>query len=288
MHELEEHVRLGDIIIKWSGTLIALGMMMPGCATPNLFQFQNIGYFTSSSAQAQLGNVGTMSASDGFGFQRAAFLSDCQDAMLPVSIDATVMGLVAIRRGFGPGTRTKDLSARLGIPVTQVENTRILLLSINPLDAQRAASTWPAECKNMVARNVDRARVILSVAVLVSSSQLTQNDMGTSLSASVAPRGHVTLTIHGKKTRQELIAPQQVFAWRSGHFCWPLSTDGAPVLRSDDDGYADCPNEFALTAPPGSPWSIVPAAAKEDVVEEVALESDSMEQEDSEPESAAE
>ena len=233
-------------------------LLFVGCASPRLFSFQNINYFIASSGQAQLGNLGLMTSTDGLGFQRVGFLSDCQNTTVPVSIDATMHGLLPIQNAFGAGTKAKELSALLGVPRDDLEKSSVLLFSVNPLDAQQQVASWPDACRNLVARNPGRARMVISVAVLLPHRILAPEATSSRLTAEVAPRGYLKLTVHGRKSVELSVPPQAVFAWRSGHFCWPEEGDGGPVLRADDPGFATCPEQYDDSAQPGSPWSVEP------------------------------
>lgn len=232
---------------------------MTSCSSPRIFSFQDIHYYTSSSAQAQLGNLGLMSAEDGFGFQRAAFLSDCQEQGLVASVDATIHGMLPLQNAFGAGTRAKALSALLGVPVDTLNDYRVLLFSLNRLDAQRAAVSWPDTCRSMIARDADRTRLIVSVAALVPHERLAASGSQHQLTAQITARGHLLVNIHGKKTTQISISPQDIFAWRSGHFCWSQNDPSqGPILRADDPSFDACPEGYDNAPPPGSAWSNTP------------------------------
>ena len=238
------------------GCLLTLAFLLVSCSSPRLFQFQDIKFFTSSSGQAQLGNLGIMSADNGFGFQRVAFLSDCQDHSLPVSIDATIHGILPLQNAFGPGTRAKQLSVLLGIPKENLDESSVLLLAINPLDAQQSAANWAEGCKALVGRDPEQTRMIISVAALVPHHILSPKMTSNRLTAQISPRGHITLTVHKKKKQEINVAPQAIFAWRSGHFCWPTNQDTPPILRSDDPGFAPCPEGYDTIVPVDSSWSV--------------------------------
>ena len=236
--------------------LIGTCFLMVSCSAPRLFQFQDISFFTSSSSQAQLGNIGIMTAANGFGFQRVAFLSDCQNHSLPVSIDATIHGTLPLQNAFGPGTRVKQLSVILGVPKESLGDSSVLLFAINPLDAQQSAANWPEGCKTMVGRDSEHTRIILSVAALVPHHILSPKMSNNRLTAQISPRGHITLTVHTKKKREINVAPQAIFAWRSGHFCWSSNKSDPPIVRSDDPGFAACPEGYNTIVPIDSSWSI--------------------------------
>ena len=242
------------IIVKW-GLALMLSGIISGCSAPRLFQFQDTNFFVSSSGQAQLGNLGLMTADDGFGFQRVAFLSDCQNHSLPVSIDATIHGIVPLQNAFGPGTRAKQLSILLGVPKESLSESSVLLFAISPLDAQHSAKNWPEACKKMVGRDAQQTRLILSVAALIPHHLLSPHMASAQLTAQISPRGHITLTVHEKKKREISVSPQAIFAWRSGHFCWAPDPEIAPILRSDDPSFAPCPEGYGTVPPPGSPWA---------------------------------
>jgi hypothetical protein len=231
-------------------------LFMTSCSSPRVFSFQDIQYYTSSSGQAQLGNLGLMSASDGFGFQRAAFLSDCQEQALAASVDATIQGMLPLRSAFGQGTKAKALSTLLGVPADNLDDYRVLLLSLNPLDAERAAANWPETCKAIVARDADRTRLIISVAALIPNTWFGSPIALPQLTAQISARGHLIINIHGKKMSQIKVSPQSIFAWRSGHFCWAQDDSlKEPILRADDSGFDTCPAGYGTSAPPGSLWA---------------------------------
>ena len=181
--------------------LIGIALLLASCSAPRLFKFQDISFFTSSSGQAQLGNVGLMTADDGFGFQRVAFLSDCQNHSLPVSIDATIHGMLPLQNAFGPGTRAKQLSVILGVPKESLSKHSVLLFAINPLDAQQSAANWPQNCKALIGRDSEQTRVILAVAALLPHHILSPEMASQRLTAQVSSRGHIQLTVHLKKKR---------------------------------------------------------------------------------------
>ena len=238
-----------------SSCLMGLALLLASCSAPRLFQFQDISFFTSSSGQAQLGNLGIMSDENGFGFQRVAFLSDCQNHSLPVSIDATIHGILPLQNAFGPGTRAKQLSALLGVPKESLGESSVLLLAINPLDAQQSAMNWTPGCKALIGRDPEQTRIIISVAALLPHHVLSPKMTSNRLTAQISPRGHINLTVHTKKKREINVAPQAIFAWRSGHFCWATGQNDPPIVRSDDPGFAPCPEGYDTLVPPGSDWS---------------------------------
>jgi hypothetical protein len=258
---------------------------MTSCSTPRVFSFQDINYYTSSSGQAQLGNLGLMSANDGFGFQRAAFLSDCQDQGLAASVDATIHGMLPLQNAFGPGTKAKALSALLGVPLETLNDFHVLLFSINPLDAQRAAPNWPEACKSLVARDSDRTRLIVSVAALIPHKKLASQGDLHKLTAQISARGHLIVNVHGKKMVQISVSPQSIFAWRSGHFCWAQDdSTKEPILRADDPAFDACPEGYEQTPLPGSTWSNIPEVPPE--VAETEMSADAEVQPDAPAETA--
>ena len=236
--------------------LVGVSFLIVSCSAPRLFQFQDISFFTSSSSQAQLGNLGIMTAENGFGFQRVAFLSDCQNHSLPASIDATIHGILPLQNAFGPGTRAKQLSVILGVPKESLAKASVFLFAINPLDAQQSAETWPSGCKTLVGRDSEQTRIIISVAALVPHHVLSPKMASNRLTAQISPRGHISLTVHAKKKREINVAPQSIFAWRSGHFCWPSDQSNSPIVRSDDPGFDSCPEGYDTIVPEGSPWAV--------------------------------
>lgn len=248
--------RLSIRIACMSLSLLFAVLLMTSCSSPRVFSFQDINYYTSSSGQAQLGNLGLMSETDGFGFQRAAFLSDCQDQGLAASVDATIHGMLPLQNAFGPGTKAKALSALLGVPAETLDDFRVLLFSINPLDAQRAARNWPEACKSLIARDSDRTRLIVSVAALIHDSKLGAQGTLHQLTAQISVRGHLIVNLLGKKMTQISVSPQSIFAWRSGHFCWAQDDPTQePIIRADDPSFGTCPQGYDTTALPGSNWS---------------------------------
>ena len=137
-----------------------------------------------------------------------------------------------------------------------MDDYRVLLLSLNPLDAERAAANWPETCKAIVARDADRTRLIISVAALIPNTWFGSPIALPQLTAQISARGHLIINIHGKKMSQIKVSPQSIFAWRSGHFCWAQDDSlKEPILRADDSGFDTCPAGYGTSAPPGSLWA---------------------------------